>query len=45
MRIVFLHLSDLHFETTGNISDKHINEIATALSRQASAQSTKFLFL
>lgn len=31
MRILFLHLSDLHFEKDNNLSEKHIQEIASAL--------------
>lgn len=32
MRILFLHLSDIHFEKTDDIDEKHITEIASALS-------------
>ena len=32
MRILFLHLSDLHLDTTDNLSEKHINEIGAALA-------------
>ena len=32
MRVLFLHLSDLHFETSDGLSEKNISEIASALS-------------
>ena len=32
MRILFLHLSDIHFEKADDIDEKHITEIASALS-------------
>lgn len=32
MRVLFLHLSDLHFETSDGLSEKNICEIASALS-------------
>lgn len=32
MRILFLHLSDIHFEKKGDVDEKHISEIASALS-------------
>lgn len=32
MRILFLHLSDIHFEKKDDVIEKHITEIASALS-------------
>ena len=32
MRILFLHLSDIHFEKKDDLIEKHISEIASALS-------------
>ena len=46
MRILFLHLSDLHLERKANIDEKHISEIASALSPASIGEVDKiFIFV